>query len=253
MNPIQKLERWLEAALVSRLCQRDPQVLLDTLGPLFNRSPNLDDMPFDLSVQNGLQFEHFAGLFASNSLNHGVISLTIRQAAYLFGLIRQMKAKKVIEIGRYKGGSTFLIAAAMAGEGEFWSIDNDEKERRLYPPASGKTFDEQWVDLSRRFGLKARLIVGDSRTVELDTGEVDLVLIDGDHTYEGVRSDFERFGKRVRVGGAVLLDDAFDDGFFKTELESVNRLANEIVAGKEFKFIRSVNRFAHLERVQPNV
>lgn len=27
------------------------------------------------------------------------------------------------------------------------------------------------------------------------------------------RSDFERSGRRVRVGGAVLFDDVLDDGF----------------------------------------
>jgi len=238
-------------ALAIRLCERKPQTLLEGFGPLLNRKPNLDNMPFDLPVKDRLQFEHLAGLFASTSLDHGVISMPIRQAAYLFGLIREIKPQKVIEIGRYKGGSTLLIAAAMDGEGEFWSVDMGEKESRLQGNGTVRSFDEQLADACRRLGLKVNMIVGDSRTVEVDTGVVDLVLIDGDHSFEGVKNDFERFGKRVRVGGAVLFDDAFDESIFKTHSDTVGRLVREIVAGGEFKIIRAVNRMAHLERIKP--
>lgn len=60
-------------------------------------------MYFDLAPTGTLQFEDLAGLFASTSLDHGVIAMTVRQTAYLFGLVRRMKARRVIEIGRYKG------------------------------------------------------------------------------------------------------------------------------------------------------
>jgi predicted O-methyltransferase YrrM len=206
-------------------------------------------MPFDLSVKGQLEFQHLAGLFASTSLDHAVISMTIRQAAYLYGLVRQRKARKVIEIGRYKGGSTLLIAAAMGGEGEFWSIDLGDKESRLRSSDS-RPFDEQIADACRRLGLQVKLVVGDSRTIEVDTGEVDLVFIDGDHSYEGVKNDFERFGKRVRIGGAVLFDDAFDEGLFKTHSDTVGLLVEEIVSEGQFKLVKAVNRLAHLERVE---
>ena len=238
------------AAFARRLCERDPQMMLEAFGPYLNRKPNLDNMPFDLPVDGPLQFEHLAGLFASTALDHGVISLTVRDAAYMFGLIRQMKARKVIEIGRYKGGSTLLIAQAMNGEGELWSIDIGEKELRLHSAESPRPFDEQLLDVCKRFSLRVNIIVADSREVDIDTGDVDLVFIDGDHAYEGVRSDFERFGKRVRVGGAVLFDDAFDEEIFRTHSETIGRLVNEIVAAGEFKLVKAVNRIAHLERVQ---
>jgi len=262
IEPIREIQAWVGRALASwlpgtalhafvvRLAMRDPQVILDAFGPHLNRKPNLDNMPFDLSMEGRLQFEHLAGLFASTSLDHAVIAMTIRQAAYLFWLVRSMKAKKVIEIGRYKGGSTLLIAAAINGEGEFWSVDLGDKEARLHGDEGKRKFDEQIANLCHRLGLRVNLIVGDSRTVEVDTGEVDLVFIDGDHSYEGVRSDFERFGKRVRIGGAVLFDDAFDEGIFKSHSDTVGQLIHEVIAGGEFKLVKTVNRMAHLERIQ---
>jgi len=261
---IKALERWAGVvlaswlpqqtlqSLLSCLSEQDPQAISEAFGPRLNRQPNLDNMPFDLPIRGNLQFEHLSGLFASTPLDYAVVSMTIRQTAYLFGLVRQMKARKVIEIGRYKGGSTLTIAAAMNGEGNFWSIDLGDKEARLHDGKLSQKFDEQVEDVFKRFGLRADLIVGDSRAIDVDTGEVDLVFIDGDHSYEGVRSDFERFGKRVRIGGALLFDDAFDEEMFRTHSDTVGRLVREIIAEGHFKLVKNVNRLAHLERVLPD-
>src|SRR3989442_2545750 len=117
------LPRTVLRGLVARLCERDPKILLHGIASVLTRERSLDTMPVDLPTDGPLSFEHLAGLFASTSLDHGVISMPIRQAAYLFGLVRQMKPAKVIEIGRFRGGSTLVIAAAMNGQGQFWSID----------------------------------------------------------------------------------------------------------------------------------
>lgn len=232
-----------------RVCQENPDLLLESIGPIFNRSPDLEHMPLDLPRHGQLEFEDLAGLFASNSLNHGVVSMTIRQTAYLFGLVRRMPARRVIEVGRYKGGSTLAIAAAMQPEGQFWSIDIGEKERRLRRGHVQLTYDQQIKTVFPRLGLNVHLIIGDSRNVELNTGEVDLVFIDGDHSYEGVKNDFDRFGRRVRVGGAVLLDDAFDEWLFRTHSDTVGRLVEEVVQSGEFRLARVIDRLAHLERL----
>jgi predicted O-methyltransferase YrrM len=240
----------ISLAFAKRLSDRNPQLLLEALGPMLNRNPSLDTMPFDLPVKTPVQFEDLAGLFASTSLDHAVIAMTVRQTAYLFGVVRRLNARKVIEIGRYKGGSTLVIAAAMNGEGQFWSVDLGEKEARLHGANAHRSFDDQIRDICRRFGLKVDLRVGDSRTIEVETGEVDLVFIDGDHSYEGVKNDFERFGRRARVGGAVLFDDACSEQHFQTHSDSVGRLVEEIVRTGDFKLLKSVNRLAHLERIR---
>src|ERR1019366_2953285 len=51
-------------------------------------------------------------------------------------------------------------------------------------------------------------VVGDSKSVSLPfQGECDAVFIDGDHSYEGCRSDADRFGKLVRNGGRLIMHD----------------------------------------------
>ncbi len=247
-NMATRLPRRAREILVSAMFEHSPYVCIEAIGPQLNREPDLDHMPFDLPPGNALPFEHLAGLFASNSLNHGVVGVTIRMAAYMYGLTRQLKARKCIDIGRHKGGSVLLLAAAMGKGGEVWSVDIGEKELRRRE--GGRSYDEQLSDLCERRGLTVHIIVGDSRTVEMDTGEVDLVFIDAEHTYDAVKSDFHRFGKRVRVGGAVLFDDCSGESTYSPRPEYIVPLLEEIVAEGDFKFVKTVDRMGHFERVR---
>lgn len=236
--------------MLRRLARRDPNLFLQALGPRFDRETTLDRMPWDLEPSPGrIEFQQLSGLFASTSFDHAVIAMTVRQAAYLFGLVRGLKPRRIVEIGRYKGGSTLVVAAAMPTDARFWSIDIGEKEGRL-ARADMRPYDRQLSTLLDRLSLTVELVVADSRTVDIDTGELDLVLIDGDHTYDGVKSDFERFGRRARVGGAVLFDDTFDEKLFRTHSDTVGRLVREILEEGEFRLVKAVDRLAHLERVR---
>lgn len=139
----------------------------------------------------------------------------------------------------------------MQGRGKLWSIDIGEKEERFRGTAAGRrTWDEQIQSFCDRFGLDVEIIVGDSRTMELDTGgEVDLVFIDGDHSYEGALNDFERFGRRVRVGGAVLFDDYANETHFSTP-DSVGFAVADATQDGSYRLVKTVDRLAHVERVR---
>ena len=61
-------------------------------------------------------FEDLTFLFTSTILAHGVASLRLDEAAFLYRLVRDTQPETVVEIGRYRGGSTVIIAAALDGE-----------------------------------------------------------------------------------------------------------------------------------------
>lgn len=238
-------------AALRYLWKRYPQYVLEVIGHVIYRDACLDNMVLDLSEESDFNFEHLAGLFSSNNLNRGATAQTIRMAAYTYGLIRSRSVRKIIEIGRYKGGTTLLMAVAMRGGGEIWSVDSGDKERRLHQTGE-RSFDIQLADKCKQYNIKTNIhmMVGDSRVIEFESGEVDLVYIDGDHAYETVKNDFERFGRRVRVGGIILFDDVFDEGVFKTSSDTVGKLVQEIVGGGEYRLVRAVNRMAHVERTR---
>jgi len=248
--PRHKLRQWTRAFFSD---DRDRQVVVNELKELVKAgSPPVEDFPMDFPLQGEIDFENLAGLFASNTLNEYIITMNLRQSAYLFNLIRRTRAQRVIEIGRHWGGTTVLIAAAMSGRGEFWSIadpaeldwDLEHRGRRLSRPV-----DEQLRGLLPRMGLSAHIVAADPLTAEVETGEVDLVHIDGAHTYERAMSDFERFGRRVRLGGAVLFDDAIPDAFCDPpHTADVKRVVVDISRRTDFRLVNTVGRLAHFER-----
>jgi predicted O-methyltransferase YrrM len=53
---------------------------------------------------------------------------------------------------------------------------------------------------------------------ELDGNPLDVLFIDGDHSYEGVRADFEQYAPLVRPGGIVALHDINPDFSTRSDL-----------------------------------
>ena len=177
-------------------------------------------------------FEDLAFLFSSNQLNHGVASLQIDEAALLYRLGRDATTGPVAEIGRFKGGSTFVFAAAMPDGVELWSYDFHVALRSDMP---GERLDAELSDALGRYGLapKVRLLVADSRTADPPPAPIEVLFIDGDHSYEGAKADFQRWGAFVRPGGHLLFHDAVDTGGYGNHYPGVVRLMAEVGAGWE--------------------
>lgn len=151
-------------------------------------------------------FEDLAFLFTSTVLAHGIASLRLDEAAYLYRLVRELQPQTLVEIGRFRGGSTFLIAAALE-RGVVHSYDLEQRQGR-----SGSELDRQLVAALERYGLSQRvqLHVADSRTAELPEGPIDVLFIDGDHREDAVRADRDRWAPRLRLGGHLIFHDAVD-------------------------------------------
>ena len=175
-------------------------------------------------------FEDLAFLFSSNQLNHGVASLQIDEAALLYRLARDVERGPVAEIGRFKGGSTLIFASALPAGVELWSYDFHVA---LRPDMPGAELDAELRGALERYGVegKVHLLVADSRTAEPPPGELELLFIDGDHSYDGAKADFERWGAFVRPAGHVLFHDAVDTGGYGNVYPGVARAVGEIGAG----------------------
>ena len=192
-------------------------------------------------------FEDLAFMFRSSQLDHGIASLRFDEAALLFGLVRSLGQATIAELGRYKGGSTVLIAAAMAEGSELWSYD-----LHLHGPDGprGEELDRELADALERLGVAdgVRLLVADTRTAEQPPTPCDLVFVDGDHSYEGARADFERWADAIRPGGHLLLHDAVDTGGWGTIHPGVARLVTEIELDVRFLRARGAGTIAQFVR-----
>lgn len=135
----------------------------------------------------------------------------------LLGLVKRAEPRCVLEIGCAGGGTMCAWARISAPCAKLVGVDLHRDARlRDLPP-------ENEVERRIRAVLKLtqtlNLVWGDShshevkrRVLEALKGQaVDFLFIDGDHSYEGVRRDFEDYAPLVRDGGLIAFHDIVPD------------------------------------------
>jgi predicted O-methyltransferase YrrM len=129
----------------------------------------------------------------------------------LLKLLKTREPKNIIEIGTARGGTLFLFSRVAADDASIISID-------LMSEKSGGGYPKWKAPLYRSFALKDQqihLLNEDSheeatrrKAEEILEGEkVDFIFIDGDHSYNGVKRDFELYSPLVRKGGIIAFHD----------------------------------------------
>jgi predicted O-methyltransferase YrrM len=114
----------------------------------------------------------------------------------------------IVEIGSWKGRSTtWLASGARAGGHRVYAVDPHRRSREN-PEAA--TLDE-FLDNLARNGLTdvvEPLVMTSEEAAARIAGPVELLFIDGDHSYEAVRRDAELWLPRLMEGGTVMFHDA---------------------------------------------
>jgi predicted O-methyltransferase YrrM len=148
--------------------------------------------------------------------------------------VRELKPRRVLEIGTAKGGTLYLWTRLAAPDATILSVD-------LPSGKGGGGYSLQRAAIYRRFassGQKVHLLRVDShapetrdRVIELFAGEpVDFLFIDGDHSYEGAKQDWDMYASLVRPGGLVAFHDI---SMNFAELHQVKHLWDEIKPSHE--------------------
>lgn len=175
----------------------------------------------------------------------------IVQESYELGMIQNHKeimesskffktlgAKNFMEIGTDQGG-TFAIWSKLSKDGKRISIDIPHGNYGVSSYDVNKR-DEYLKSL----GSNVTMIHGDSQSGEiknrisstLKEGELDFLFIDGDHTYEGVKKDYENYKKYVKPGGWIGFHDIKDTEFHRNANCRVDLLWDEL-EGEKIEFV----------------
>jgi predicted O-methyltransferase YrrM len=130
---------------------------------------------------------------------------------FFFRSLKGKKLKTVVEIGTAFGGMFYALCQLAGVDATVVSIDLPEGEFACGQP-------ENPIEYLSKFGRpKQRLhfLRADSHLVTtkkellgiLGESKVDLLFIDGDHRYKGVKKDWEMYSPLVKEGGVVAFHD----------------------------------------------
>lgn len=143
---------------------------------------------------------------------HGVTPIQVRSELLEFAsIVRAQRSKAFLEIGTRKGGTFFALCRLSDPEAIAISLD-------LPGGRFGGGYTIFQIPILRRMkrpNQQLQLLRADSHNIETQRGvarvlqgaQLDLLFIDGDHTYEGVKQDFEMYSPFVRPGGIVAFHD----------------------------------------------
>jgi predicted O-methyltransferase YrrM len=126
-------------------------------------------------------------------------------------ILQAFPPRRSLEIGTNYGGTLLMLCTLSPPAAQIISID-------LPWGRFGGGYPLRKIPLYRRFprfGQRLHLIRADShaaetkqRVLHILSGEpLDYLFLDGDHTYDGVRRDFEMYAPLVRSGGIAAFHD----------------------------------------------
>jgi len=154
----------------------------------------------------------------------------ITELSPLISLLKKRKLRTIVEIGTSKGGMLYALCRIAQPDAVIVSIDlpggpfgggytmSDVKRFRKYKKKNQKLYFLR-KDSHKR-SAKMQLIK------KLNGNKIDFLMIDGDHSYTGVRKDWQLYSPLVKQNGLV----AFHDILFHPKVPEckVDRLWGEI-------------------------
>ena len=157
----------------------------------------------------------------------------------LQNFLKEHKIERVLEIGSYRGGTAMLWAKIVhPNNGKVFCLDlrfnwdafwepNFMHDGQVYKKSSLKDIVTEFEGDSHSIEMKEK--------VSKEVGQVDLLFIDGDHSYEGVKDDFYSYSKLVKPGGFVVFHDIVDSPYHWSFDCHVSTFWEEIKHGYEYR------------------
>jgi predicted O-methyltransferase YrrM len=125
--------------------------------------------------------------------------------------IKHIKPKYILEIGTSEGGTLFFFSKIASPEAKIITIDLPiVRDYASYSPAKIPFYklyrvEDQKIHFIRKDSHRSSTVKKVKKL--LKNNKIDLLFIDGDHTYNGVKKDFENYISLVKENGIIGLHD----------------------------------------------
>jgi predicted O-methyltransferase YrrM len=153
----------------------------------------------------------------------------VREITTLYRFVEQRCPRRVLEIGTAKGGSLFLLCQAAADDATICSIDLPLGRNGGGYPAWKTPIYKKFAKSGQRLELlRTNSHLPESRDMarSISPEGYDLIMIDADHSYDGVKTDYMLYSPLLAPEGVIVLHDILPNRF-DPEIE-VDRFWNEI-------------------------
>jgi predicted O-methyltransferase YrrM len=129
----------------------------------------------------------------------------------LYRRVCALAPQRILEIGTARGGTLYLWTQAAGDDAIIVSVDLPGGKFGGAYPACRIPLYQSFARANQRMHL-LRCNSHTMQTYEkvqkiFGSGLVDFIFIDGDHSYDGVKRDFQLYGKLVRPGGMIAFHD----------------------------------------------
>jgi O-antigen biosynthesis protein len=133
---------------------------------------------------------------------------------FAYDFVRNFQPKTIVELGTHKGTSFWSFCQATKDEkidSKLFAVDTwrGEEHAGFY----GEEIFEGVKEIQKKYygDLKTKLIrkTFDEALAFFQDESIDLLHIDGLHTYEAVKHDFENWNCKVKKNGIIILHDIF--------------------------------------------
>lgn len=135
----------------------------------------------------------------------------------LITLISKRAPNSVLEIGTANGGSLFLFCRAATDNATVVSIDLPAGINGGGYPKWKSTLYQKLAKQTQQLHLLRNDSHLESTQKQVSTltptGKFDMIMIDADHSYEGVKMDFNLYSELVSDGGVIVLHDIIKNRF----------------------------------------
>ena len=202
------------------------------LNNLIEKINNVSD-----AVEFAYSFQYFGFSIKTGQVKYEIFKL--------LEVLKDLNPKTILEIGTAGGGSLFLFTSISDPKATIISVD-------LPGGSFGGGYAKWKIPIYQSFAKKKQkihLVRANShhpKTLELvknilDERMIDFLFIDGDHSYKGVKRDFEMYSRLVRKGGIIAFHDIIKLPLWT--MCEVSRLWSEIRENYEFlEIIEDINQ-----------
>jgi predicted O-methyltransferase YrrM len=140
-----------------------------------------------------------------------VFSTWVDHLPFAYDLVEALRPRMVVELGVYNGLSFFTFCQALQDfdvNGVAYAVDTWEGDAHTdsYDESIFREVQAHAREHYRGFAYLLRMYFHEALPQFADDS-IELLHIDGLHTYEAVREDFESWYPKVRPGGVVLFHD----------------------------------------------